>query len=524
MELPSLPARPKAEVISVSEILQYARSGRFRVPSFQTGLRWGARHVEALFDSLLRGFPVGGLLLWQRPSEAGFQTFGPVCVDAPRLGDALFVVDGQQRITALVGAMLHPDAAPLGGAFAIWVDLLTSAFATMHEAPGPHWIPLNVIGDRKRLHQWARSLQAGEATEALVARAFEIEETLTKYEMPAYIVREATPQALRLIFSRVNTYGVALKEAEVFQAMFGDEGGQPKPLDQLATELAAETGFGALNGPWLLRCVKAVGGLDAREEFTEEDNDAAPRLVAETRAALRHAIGFLQREAQIVHASLLPYRFPLIVLAKLFHLYPALHPRNRTLLVRWIWRGALSGVHGDSSHHAVNAHLADLGANEHEDIQRLLSRVPKQSSLPDPNSAWNGHAAATRLLTISLLRLGPCQPDTDLPFDPDALNRLLSERDLGELFKRVFKDGENPFAARIFWPQHGRVRLESRSPEFLFSHAIPPDAQAALQSGDIARFQALRAESMRANMRQLVELLASPDADDRPALHVLLAS
>ncbi len=75
----------------------------------------------ALFDSILRGFPIGNLLLWQRAAPAEELTLGTVRVSAPALTDACYVVDGQQRVTSLVNAL--DPVAGREGPFALVLDL-----------------------------------------------------------------------------------------------------------------------------------------------------------------------------------------------------------------------------------------------------------------------------------------------------------------------------------------------------------------------------------------------------------------
>lgn len=464
--LPSLPTRPRAELYLVSDILALAKRGSLRVPHFQTGLRWGPKHVADLFDSVVRGFPIGGLLLWKRAGEREALAFGPLLVEAPEQSDALFIVDGQQRVTALVGALLHPDAVPLGDNYALWVDLATGAFEVKHERPGPTWIPVNTLGDRTRLQHWARRAELGADTEALVARAFTIEEDVIRYPLTAYVVQDADIEALRLIFSRTNSAGVALKEHEVFQAMFGDEASAPKPLDEMSGWLDEQTSFGRLPTSWLLRCVKAVGELEPRSSFTEKH---PPRgaLLTDTREAMRRAIRFLQVEAGFMHGSVLPYRFPLIVLARFFHMHSEPHPRSRQLLTRWIWRGALHGIHGNSSHAAVSAHLGDLGTDEHGSIQRLLARAPRGRELepPDPRARWYGQAAATRIYATQMLSLDPMNPQSEEPWDRQALLAFLSSRELGNVFRRPLDNKAQAIAARVLVPSGvRRERPRRREP------------------------------------------------------------
>ncbi|NVB38958.1 DUF262 domain-containing protein [Pseudenhygromyxa sp. WMMC2535] len=528
MALPSLPTRPGASVLNIEDILRHAVRGRLRVPGFQRGLKWGPRHVEELFDSIVRGFPIGGLLLWKQPAEAAQLSFGPLVVDAPAIEDALLIVDGQQRVTALVGCLLHPDEQPIGGTHALWVNLATGAFEVLREIPSSPspWLPVNVLGQRRRLQQWSRSASFGEQTEDFVDRAFQIEESIIRYELPAYTVEDASPSALRLIFSRVNHSGVALREDEVFQALFGDTD-QPKPLDALAQGLHEETSFGMLPVNWLLRCLKAIAELSPKLQFGEH-SPPPPELLASARTAMRAAISFLQREVGFFHASILPYRFPLIILARFFHLHPKPHPRSRTLLTRWLWRGALGFVHGNSSHASVASHLGDIDMDEHKSVQRLLERVPKQSPLPSAREAWYGQAAITRIYATSMLLDEPMQPEAEATWTrPALLAALNEERGLAELFPSCLRpptSGSIAIAARAFLPTGVSTQeLAQASDEVLSSLAIRGEATKALRAADFDAFVTARAAILEERLEALVSLRASPDENDRPPVSALLA-
>ena len=66
----------------------------------------------ALFDSIYRGYPVGSLLLSRGKAEARRIDVGLLSISAPETESALWVVDGQQRITALAAALLRPVPIP----------------------------------------------------------------------------------------------------------------------------------------------------------------------------------------------------------------------------------------------------------------------------------------------------------------------------------------------------------------------------------------------------------------------------
>ncbi|WP_328855353.1 DUF262 domain-containing protein [Microbispora hainanensis] len=97
-------ARPRVEEIRLVHLPGLVRDGRLRIPSFQRSFRWDRDDVVRLFDSVLRGYPIGALLMWQRPAAAARPDIGPLRIDAPEAADACWVVDGQH--------LVHPRDVP----------------------------------------------------------------------------------------------------------------------------------------------------------------------------------------------------------------------------------------------------------------------------------------------------------------------------------------------------------------------------------------------------------------------------
>src|SRR6266545_2282385 len=97
--------RPRTEHRTPIDLVDAVTSGQVRIPPFQRPFRWDAADVVSLFDSLVHGYPVGNLLFWRRAAPAEHLRVGPIEVDAPETDTADWVVDGQQRITSLVGAL-----------------------------------------------------------------------------------------------------------------------------------------------------------------------------------------------------------------------------------------------------------------------------------------------------------------------------------------------------------------------------------------------------------------------------------
>lgn len=107
---------------SLGTLVEEVQSGRFRLPRFQRGWVWTDDQVIRLFDSLIRGFHVGSLLLWEQYDlPPSVERFGEVEVTSAGMTYPYLVVDGQQRIGSLMRAALS-------GRF--WFDLEEGVLVT----------------------------------------------------------------------------------------------------------------------------------------------------------------------------------------------------------------------------------------------------------------------------------------------------------------------------------------------------------------------------------------------------------
>lgn len=435
----SIPRPPEARGFRVEQLLLEAASGRLRVPAFQRPLRWRTRNVVEFFDSIRRGFPVGELLFSRAPAKAATVHYGSLEVDSPEQHSALWVVDGQQRIVALAATMLRTEQVPRGDRWSIWYDLEAEQFVRLSKREAPEgWIPLNVLADSVKLMRWIRAWPYAQEHDVLVQRAFELGKAVREFEIPAYVVEGVSESVLRLIFTRVNTGGVEMRESEVFEALYGKEG--EKPIRSAVARLS-ETGFGCLDEDLFLRCLRTLpDGL--REGPDSLTNDPPPDAIRRTEAALRRAIVAFKEAAGIPDWRLMPYRTPLIFLTAFYDRFPQDDARVDRLVARWIWRGALTGEHENSSnariqrlvHHLKDAKSASTVALSliEEDADGECARADLQNDpLAEVDREVNLRRAASKVFVLGLLAAHPRRPATtrqlDL-FDAD-FDELLSDAD-----------------------------------------------------------------------------------------------
>ena len=513
-----LSRRPEARVFSVEDLLDHLRRGRIRIPFFQRGLKWKGRDVLDLFDSIYRGFPVGELLFWKRPADEEDVRFGATSFAVEAVPDALFVVDGQQRLTALAGALLHPNEEPRGDLHAVWFDLVSNDFVRLSRGePERQWIPLNVLLDSTKLLQWLDRWPCRKDNHDLLTKAFEVGKAVREYRIPAYIVEESSVDVLKTIFARVNTSGVRMTEHEVFDALSGRE--KVAPVERACTELE-DTGFGRIDAEWFLRCVKSVTDQEPDEEVDETRVlSESVEEVNDTREALRRAIEFLQTDAGFPHAKFMPYRLPLVVLTRFFHLHSKPHSRSRVLLSRWVWRGALARVHGDSSYSSVRRWAHDIDDDEHESVQRLLRRQNrKPTPYPSPSTKWTSRADSS-LAATAMIHLEPIDPSTGQAFGWDYFQDRLNSEDttLRGLCHDLERRPRGPMARHAFLPNREAIHALAATDDeaILASHGMNDEARRALAEGDIQSLVALRSEILGEHFRSFFDGRAGVHENDR---------
>lgn len=82
----------------IETLLTWVKSGEIAIPEIQRPFVWEATKVRNLLDSLYQGYPVGYLISWRNPTVK-------LKDGTPSAGKRI-LIDGQQRVTALMAALL----------------------------------------------------------------------------------------------------------------------------------------------------------------------------------------------------------------------------------------------------------------------------------------------------------------------------------------------------------------------------------------------------------------------------------
>lgn len=433
-----LTRRPAATTVTVKELIQKVQAGEVRIPAFQRPLRWTRDDVVALLDSVWRGYPVGSLLFWKRPAPAEHLVVGNATLAAPEVSEAWWVVDGQQRTTALAAALLDLDHAN-DARWSVRFDPEREQFL-----PGPPRperegveVPGSVLGDLRRLGRWMRN---SGLDDAMVDRIEDAQQRILDFAIPAYVVDTEDEQALRAVFARLNSTGKRMRADEVFQALLGapSAGARPFPdLDLLQRECDVDA-FGQPPRAEILKAVLAMSGMDPTRRLEDLGAANVADFVSreDATAALSRTVEFLMRDCGIPHVSLIPYPVVFFILSRWFHVHSGSEPTTRRLLARWVWRGASTGAHERAAVSKMREQVRDIQpGDEVASLDRLLARVGDEPAGGWTLGRFDSRSARSRIETLSLLDQHPQDRLGAVP-----IGELMSEE--GRIAREIFASRE----------------------------------------------------------------------------------
>jgi len=483
--------RPEARSFRIEDLIRHARAGRLRVPAFQRRFKWERSDVEDLIDSIVRGYPIGTLLLWSRKAPAERVSIGGLTLDVPEQS-AWYVVDGQQRVVSLVSTLTMATDRNAGFdlRFDLYIDLINGE--VRHGTRGEHpssFLPLHRVVDSEELLAWIDANRLALTPEE-IKQAIRIGRAIREYEVPAYIVDADDEQFVRRIFERTNTAGKPLTDTEVFHALHAPLARTPAVKLTDVIERLRARGLGDVDEDHVLKSLLTIVGKglsgDLQGRLVGVD---VPAATARTERALDGVFGFLAQEGGIPHLRLLPYKSPLMVLSGFYDRFPTPSGRARRLLMRWLWRGMVTEeLRGDGRGMRPAIDALRSAATDEAAAKAILATVARTRPPLDWRDPFNVGHARPRLLAIAMVELRPQHLQNQTPLDVASL--LSAEADVfPQLLSRRGQEPSAEFSLvgnRLFHPPLGSGSVVSwlakSPPAVAASHGVTQAALQALQA------------------------------------------
>lgn len=241
--------------LTVNQLIEKIDTGELGLPELQRPFIWKDSKVRDLFDSLMRGYPIGYLMLWECPSLEKKKSIGVDLhsYDSPKE----VIIDGQQRLTSLYAVMKGKKV--INSKFdeksiIISYNPLQDKFEVGYQATkkDPEWIynisdvyttssSFKFINSFiKRLSEY-RECKGGVLTEAeqdTISENINAIMNLKNHTLPVFDIKaNAEEEDVSEIFVRVNSGGVSLKQNDfilTLLSLYWDEG--RKEIEEFSKE------------------------------------------------------------------------------------------------------------------------------------------------------------------------------------------------------------------------------------------------------------------------------------------------
>ena len=241
--------------LTVSYLVDQIDMGRLGLPELQRPFVWKNSKVRDLFDSMMRGYPIGYLMLWECPEFENKKAIGTELhnYDAPKE----VIIDGQQRLTSLYAVM--KGKAIIGSDYKekiiiISYNPLKNKFEVGYQATkkDPEWIyNISDIFTSTSLHKFvnnfiktledyckSKNRKLTDDEENTIFENINSIINLKEHTLPVFDIKsDADEESVSDIFVRVNSGGVPLKQNDfilTLLSIYWDEG--RKKIEQFSKD------------------------------------------------------------------------------------------------------------------------------------------------------------------------------------------------------------------------------------------------------------------------------------------------
>ena len=511
-----------SEVVFLGKLIERIVAGKIRVPRFQRAFVWKQADLHALLESILRGFPIGSILVWDTGENiASTERIGPVPITSAPAASVGYVLDGQQRVSTLAGTLRLTDEMDHTVDQVDWrvyCDLDTLEF---HRAPADglkaHHFPVRSLLNTAGFFDACRRIQSEIDDPAQsrhwLEKADRLASAFRDYQLPLIHIREADLDSAVTVFARLNRTGRKITADEMVSALTYDAG--KFHLAQRLSEFQAEIaprGFGNIDRVFLLRAVLAALDRDLYAKdwadimVKEEVRAQLPSAFACAAEGIRRALDLL-KTLGVTSDRLLPYGLQLVLLGEFFRRCPEPTEPVVERLNRWFWVTSFTGWFG-----GVNTAQAKRALSE---IIQLAEGAGSGFSVIDQDAPaqpfpdrFDGRSARVRAFLLYLASLNPRSIlDEKAALDPGellstvgtgAVGYVSTNQPLGHLIRspanRMFVDRGH--VGQTFHVLQGMS--DRRLQELLPTHGFPVDSIQRLRDDD-------RAVLIQARLKTLID-------------------
>jgi uncharacterized protein with ParB-like and HNH nuclease domain len=353
-------------VFRLLRIVKDFEAGIIRVPAFQRDFEWDYAKKVQLFESILKGLPIGTIFLW-RPDfidNENYRLFESNSIGGyvlpNRAIDYYYVLDGLQRLSTLFGCLIDENQTPLKKDNKLWTkqgfNLIYNLESNQIEKGKTNLqifeVELYRFIDHDSYADFIDKMQnidiSPEQKQLFRNRYVHFQKQITTFDLPIVELTGATIEEAVEIFDKLNSTGAKVTSEWKLNALsFNIDKGfrLGNEIDQLLFELK-DYNFQKLDRKVIFNSIINSFGVVFFDKSSENDNRKIEKLAndpnfiehaRQTIDAIKKAVRFLYFQLLVVENKLLPYNNQLIFITDFFSKVENPSQHQLEELKRWFW-------------------------------------------------------------------------------------------------------------------------------------------------------------------------------------------
>jgi hypothetical protein len=369
---------PKPEVLRIEQLVGGVKTGDIKLPKFQRPFVWKRTDILKLLDSIYKGYPIGSILLWLTTQElASERNIADLVIDErPKEYPTKYVLDGQQRLSTLCGALYWQEGDPKS-LWNIWFDLETEVF--FYPKPEDdrqiHSLPLNKLLDTFDFMGELEKISLSPKKDIYKGNASNLLRAVKDYMVPVVTIGDMSIDEVSPIFERINSSGRQLTLADLMRAATWKGGFDLNETIKSVRKSLEQKNFDDIQEMAILRNVAACAGFginnDGIEKLRNFQSDDLKQFASRAIRAFELAVDFLTSELPLPSLAYLPYGLQLNYLAEFFNLCNRPSNTQRKALKRWFWHTSFSYYFRGYNTAQMSKHLRDIRGFSRNEIELI---------------------------------------------------------------------------------------------------------------------------------------------------------
>jgi len=319
-------------------IVDYIDAGKYAVPIFQRDFVWNRSQILDLFDSIIKGYPIGTILLWKTPQEPPFGYKDFITDEKIDVSNPEYcILDGRQRLTAFYGCVTEKGKEY--DDFCLYYDIekevLTYSFSQKKK-----WIwSLRDIYDTYTLIKKSQSVLSEPDYDEFFDRATKLNKVLNDYVVGEIIMNDGGLEDAQMAFTRLNSKGTPISDWDMHQALSYSDG-EDRSLNEMLNEIRQSLfsyGFQDIKEDEILACCYKYAGHRYLEKIVELEKVEVKPYLQSVGNDLCLATQFLHDYCYIFSPKLFPYAKQIVPICYFFKLNPNPSEEQKKELARWLF-------------------------------------------------------------------------------------------------------------------------------------------------------------------------------------------